>query len=599
MMRSSGTTFAKSIFRKTDLPVGDRWHRAKSRLAKMDNKGALSVGEFGDQFTNPNVYGNEGNIPTAVRYTRKMRKLYDSNVKNILASAVPDADGEGDVSRDRRLIELSRQGRRPENSAERRFSRAIDEEDLQLGSVASKRSLYKKGWHKGGILERLNREQRQHMEGQPGKGNTEEGGDEDEGNGGNLDFGAELSGATSGSTQDGQYTDRMHRSFNNSTPDELKQRYLADKEIAPTVRETRDLIRKLARLNEVVDEERVIDGSGQPQVTRFSAEKNPDNIAKGVQQRLVEEYAVYPSQRIDAFMLGDESVFPPWVHGLSSAIRDRVKYGGLGITEDEEALRVRLARMPLDARREEWARLKAAKAYEAGLGEQRINPRDIREARLVKRRNYILERKRQYRANILRRLAIGRPEEYAIHPSQRVDFSVRLAAIAQCVENGVDTKGKWPIDKEELHRAKIRNLQDHAERTFLKTNEERRMARSQRDNNMNAEIANSLQRLDQRVAPEFNGKRLSRKQYAVRVNNVKLGVMDHRGRKYRDLYAVAGRRSKAMTLEEARMNKEQYAAPTGINITNRQKSAEQHYMSGWRSSTSPAASNLEGMPVKP
>lgn len=305
-------------------------------------------------------------------------------------------------------------------------------------------------------------------------------------------------------SNDQQYSNNLHRLYTRETPIERKQRILTNNAIEPTEAEFGQLMRRLA------------------------AEDEEEGVVEQVQERLVEESGIYPSMRMDAYMLGDESAFPPWVHKLAPAVRDRVKFGGIGLTEDDEALRIRLSRMPLDARRVEWQRLKAARSYEAGVKEQRLSPTDIRQARLAKRQYFRLQQQRQHRATMIRRLGLRKPEEVELIPSHHVDYSARLATIAQFVENGVDTKGQWPLDRTELQRAKIRNQQEAAERTFLRTADEKKMLR--KGDKISTSIHSALEALDDNINVY---KRVSRKTYAHRVNNIVQGVGDDLGRMYK------------------------------------------------------------------
>ncbi|CUG09267.1 Hypothetical protein, putative [Bodo saltans] len=261
------------------------------------------------------------------------------------------------------------------------------------------------------------------------------------------------------------------------------------------------------------------------------ADGHDDLAVEQHQSRLVEEHGIYPTRRIDAYMLDDDaSVFPQWVNELPYSVRDRVKYGNMGLTEEDEALRVRLGRLSMDQRAREWERLKKAKEYLAAK-EERVSHSELRDAREGTRRFHWLQRKRQLRASALRRLALRKPDEFEAWPSEAVDYSRRLGVIAQHVENGVATNGQWPLDEEELAKAKLRRRQEHAERTFLKSDAERKLANGR---NMSGNIARTLAEMDShRATTSFT--RLSRKQYANRVNAVKHGDQDVHGRNYQDL----------------------------------------------------------------
>lgn len=297
-----------------------------------------------------------------------------------------------------------------------------------------------------------------------------------------------------------------------------------------------------------------------------TADDNEEAIEQH-QQRLIDENGIYPTSRMDAYMLDDNGYFPPWVDALPYTIRDRVKFGSLGLTEEDEALRVRLGRMPRDKRLREWERVKAAKAYRTAQ-EETLTLSELRDARQGKRRFHWLQRKRQKRAAALRRMALRRPEGAEVWPSTAVDYSQRIAFIAQHVENGVQTKGEWPLDEGELMRAKVRRRQQEAERTFLMSADEKKMERS--SGKMNGGIKELLTSIDEKPKPF---KRLSRKVYANRVNAVVHGDQDEYGRRYRTMHQRSTRRmrrydSMAEMALEREVRKEPRINTSGLNHTD-------------------------------
>lgn len=288
-----------------------------------------------------------------------------------------------------------------------------------------------------------------------------------------------------------------------------------------------------------------------------------DETVERHQKRLAEDHGVYSTTRMDAYMLDDDSYFPSWVQALPYSIRDRVKYGSLGLTEEDEALRVRLGRMPRDRRVMEWKRLKAAKEYRAA-NEETLTLAELRDARQGKRRFHWLQRKRQKRASGLRRLALRKAEGYEEWPSNAVDYSQRIAFVAQHVENGVGTNGQWPLDQGELIRAKVRRKQEEAERTFLMTTEDERVSKAARVNGGIKELLDSFEK------PTKPFKRLSRKVYANRVNAIVHGDQDEHGRQYRKMYGRATRRARPYdSLAEMALEKETRKEPrvytSGLN----------------------------------
>ncbi|KEG14818.1 hypothetical protein DQ04_00291040 [Trypanosoma grayi] len=312
---------------------------------------------------------------------------------------------------------------------------------------------------------------------------------------------------------------------------------------------------------EVERRDHMMDKFGQPPTAKefhhlFKQLRHADDEAETIerhQARLVEECGIYPPMRLDAYMLDDASYFPAWVDALPYSIRDRVKYGSLGLTEEDESLRVTLGRMPLDRRRKEWERHKKAKEYKVAK-EETLTLAELRSARQGKRRFHWLQRNRQKRASQLRRLALRKPDAFELWPSSVVDYSQRIAFIAQHVENGLDTKGQWPLDPEELARARVRRSQEEAERTFLLGAEEQKATRKAGSGVRDNSILQMLHTLD---APEKPFKRLSRKVYANRVNAIVHGDQDEYGRKYRKMEGRAKRRMRPYgSLGEIALEKE-------------------------------------------
>ncbi|KAG5483397.1 hypothetical protein LSCM1_04945 [Leishmania martiniquensis] len=339
-------------------------------------------------------------------------------------------------------------------------------------------------------------------------------------------------------------------------------------------------MRNLMR-REVDRRDHVADKFGQPPTSReffqlFRKLRSADSDEEAVerhQRRLVEEHGVYPSSRIDSFMLDDDSYFPDWVHALPYSIRDRVKYGSLGLTEDDEALRVRLAQLPRDARLREWKRLKAAKEYRSA-NEEALTLAELRDVRQGKRRFHWLQRKRQKRASALRRMAMRKPDGYHLWPSSLTDFSQRIAFIAQHVENGLQTDGKWPLDQDALTKAKIKRRQGQAERTFLMSPEEKKMAAGVSRGRMHGGMQELLDALEE---PEMRYKKLSRKTYANRVNAIVHGDQDEHGRKYRRLHNLVTRRQRRYdSLAEIALEKEVRKEPL-VNVSGLNHTDDEHW----------------------
>ncbi|GET87182.1 hypothetical protein, conserved [Leishmania tarentolae] len=367
------------------------------------------------------------------------------------------------------------------------------------------------------------------------------------------------------------------------TPTEMQAVRSSDDALAEESHDSKDYtttMRKLMR-REVDRRDHLADKFGQPPTSRefhtlFRKLRSADSDEEAVEQhqrRLVEEHGVYPSSRIDSFMLDDDSYFPEWVHALPYSIRDRVKYGSLGLTEEDEALRVRLARLPRDARLREWKRLKAAKEYRAAK-EETLTLAELRDARQGKRRFHWLQRKRQKRAAALRRMAMRKPDGYELWPSSVTDFSQRIAFIAQHVENGLQTGGQWPLDEDALTKAKIQRRQSEAERTFLMSPEEKKIAATAGGGRMHGGMKELLDSLGQ---PEKRYKKLSRQTYANRVNAIVHGDQDEHGRKYRKLHNLTTRRQRAYdSLAEMALEKEVRKEPL-VNVSGLNHTDDEHW----------------------
>ncbi|KAG5509484.1 hypothetical protein JKF63_06795 [Porcisia hertigi] len=367
------------------------------------------------------------------------------------------------------------------------------------------------------------------------------------------------------------------------TPAEMQAVRSSDDDVARSTHEAREYsttMRSLMR-REVDRRDHMADKFGQPPTSRefyalfrkLRSSDSEDEAVEHHQRRLVEEHGVYPSSRIDSFMLDDDSYFPDWVHALPYSIRDRVKYGSLGLTEEDEALRVRLARLPRDARLREWKRLKTAKEYRAAK-EETLTLAELRDIRQGKRRFHWLRRKRQKRAAALRRMAMRKPEGYELWPSTVTDFSQRIAFIAQHVENGLQTRGEWPLDPVALTKATIRRRQAEAERTFLMSADEKKMTANVQSRGMDGGMKELLNALD---TPEKRYKKLSRKIYANRVNAIVHGDQDEHGRKYRKLHHLTTRRQRRYdSLAEMALEKEIRKEPL-INMSGLNHTDDEHW----------------------
>lgn len=274
-------------------------------------------------------------------------------------------------------------------------------------------------------------------------------------------------------------------------------------------------------------------------------------------EKLIDECGLYPSQRLDAYMLQDDSVFPTWVEDLVPAMKDRVRYGGIGLTDDDEVLRQNLARMPPEEREEEWLRLKSARAEKYGTAERKISPAEVRELRLGIRRHHQLHKKRLRRGILMKQLVQRRPEKHEVWPAGKIDYSARLATVARFVEAGVPTKGQWPLDQRQLsNQVKKNMIAEEAQAAFVNAGVALSSARPNADAlSLNENMKSVMKRLDDK---HRSVKRISRKNFARRLVAIQLGSQDEHGRKYHEI-AMRKRETRTASYrseEEMKMNKE-------------------------------------------
>lgn len=304
--------------------------------------------------------------------------------------------------------------------------------------------------------------------------------------------------------------------------------------------------------NEVDRRNHVLDKFGEPPssrefqkiLTRLRNSNEDESVVNEFHKRLVEENGIYPSTRLDSFMLSDEVCFPEWVHALPYRIRDQVKYGKLGITEFDEALKTRLGRLTRDERIREWNRIKKAKEY-AAAQEETLTLAEVRDIRQGKRRYHWLLRKRQRRAYALRRLSLRKPDGLEAWPSESVDYSQRVAFIAQHVANGLQTLGQWPLNEKCLLDAQRRKSSNQHPFGTGELNPAPVFS---------SRITDLLKVFD---TPAKSFKRISTKAYANRVNAVVHGDQDEYGRNFKKMKGKGSQKQKAFeSLDEMHLEKE-------------------------------------------
>jgi hypothetical protein len=274
-------------------------------------------------------------------------------------------------------------------------------------------------------------------------------------------------------------------------------------------------------------------------------ETSDDQIAE-MRDRLASEHGIFAPQRMDAYMLGDDSIFPSWVQSLSPSVQAQVKYGGLGLSLDDEVLKVNLGRLPVDRRRVEWERLRLARQYREGT-DRPLSPQELKSAKMNARQNYFLRRKRQDRASTIAQLAVAKPSKYSAEAkvTKEIDLSSRMATIAQYVEAGIETKGQWPLSQADLAKAKLRKKREEIKLTFADA-EAKRLLNNKK---MDPLILNALQRLDE-DPPVI--KRISRREYQKRWTRVMGGHGDPMGHIWSKLRSEQDSRSPTLAVETAK-----------------------------------------------
>lgn len=320
--------------------------------------------------------------------------------------------------------------------------------------------------------------------------------------------------------------------------------------------------------------------------TAFKVDNLPheDEVVEKHQDKLVEDHGIYPEQRLDAYMTGDDRIFPEWVQHLGRVVRDRVKFGNIGLTEDDQVLRVNLGKLSYEERLKEWDRLKQARISRNTI-DKLLSPTEIRSARLGKRRFFWLQRRRLKRAAMLKNLVLKRPERYETWPTDRIDYSKRVANVCQHIELGLPTYGTWPLNPDRLRKAREARLSATAGTgMFLESAPGQSASSSGRGGGrMNRNVIAAVNEIG-RNDPDDEVharpiKSLSRKRYADRVNAVRQGDQDEHGRNMRRVSAETRRRHRP------RASMDEYAVeriiPRMPSVTERGSIASERASSAW------------------
>ena len=113
-------------------------------------------------------------------------------------------------------------------------------------------------------------------------------------------------------------------------------------------------------------------------------------------------------------------------------------------------MRASLSKLAPKQRVSEWARLRAAAAYRDDLPEAEIHVTGLqRDIRRNSKKAYLQTLGARYmKITKVRREMLGYPQRVSAEPSNRVDYSRRLAALATRVTTQTPTNGKWPLHYE-------------------------------------------------------------------------------------------------------------------------------------------------------
>eukprot|EP00759_Apiculatamorpha_spiralis_P057334 PhF_6_TR8604/c0_g1_i1/m.13417 len=187
--------------------------------------------------------------------------------------------------------------------------------------------------------------------------------------------------------------------------------------------------------------------------------------------RLQEEHGIGINERKDAFILGTEkTVYPAWVHDLPShELNDLFSGVDLNLTETDMFTKRQLSTLPVKKRIHEWDRRKAAHLFHdtPPEAEQRVSKMQQNFARNSRQSRYQSLAYKAQKITLMRRQLKGRPQRFSAEPSDRVDYSRRLAAAARAIEERRATNGVWPVPKPAKQKKNFSNhSQDESQRGY-------------------------------------------------------------------------------------------------------------------------------------
>ena len=289
------------------------------------------------------------------------------------------------------------------------------------------------------------------------------------------------------------------------------------------------------------------------------------SIAKS-REALENETGITAEQRLDAYMLGDDRIFPLWARMLPVRIRDRVLYGGIGLTEYDENTRLHLLRLPADRSRVVWEREKKKRREELGTLQTSITAKEWKILTTGRKEHKWIYIKRLQRKRNIHILELHKSEN-GQWPTQCEDPIAPLNVVARHVLARVPTGGMWPLDASTADRALEQQEKERKLTAFASP-----ASPSEFSTTPSHPMFKALfEKMDRNLAEDFRQKplmRLSRKNFKKRWSAVLHGHCDEFGRRLKPRGRPFARTKALASFTEFAMEREQLNLPA---ITRRPK----------------------------
>ena len=237
------------------------------------------------------------------------------------------------------------------------------------------------------------------------------------------------------------------------------------------------------------------------------------------------ETGITSEQRLDAYFLGDESIFPEWAKNLSESLRDRVIYGGIGINEHDEALRSKLLELPMSIRKAKWERMKQNRRMHDGT--ERMITSDEKQSVTRGYRKYkwhlISRLEHKARMGVLR----ARNPSHQEHDSRLEEITQPIRTVANYVHSGLPTLGSPHLDGEAAEKRIAIMRED--ERIGLFVHKSNFVS-----SNIDPRVQSTLSGVDMLAAKHMKEKRIKRishRCFKNRWGGIMSGSIDECGRK--------------------------------------------------------------------